>query len=96
MSSATQAKVLRLLQEQRFERVGANETIHSDVRVIAATNKNLPAMVEEGKFRHDLLYRLNGFTIQLPPMRERREDLPLLIDHFLRVFNGELKRKFAR
>ncbi len=90
MSSATQAKVLRLLQEQRFERVGANDTIQTDVRVIAATNKNLPALVEAGRFRQDLFYRLNGFTIQLPALRERRDDIALLADHFLRVFNREL------
>jgi two-component system nitrogen regulation response regulator GlnG len=90
MSAATQAKVLRLLQEQRFERVGANETIQTDVRVIAATNQNLSELGEEGTFRQDLYYRLNGFTIQLPPLRERRDDLPLLTDHFLRQFNGEL------
>lgn len=92
MSSATQAKVLRLLQEQRFERVGANETIQTDVRVIAATNKHLPELVEEGSFRQDLYYRLNGFTISLPALRERRDDIPLLIDHFLRVFNRELAK----
>ncbi len=90
MTSATQAKVLRLLQEQRFERVGANETIQTDVRVIAATNKSLPELVEEGRFRQDLYYRLNGFTISLPNLRDRREDIPLLIDHFLRAFNREL------
>ncbi|HEX5443632.1 MAG TPA: sigma-54 dependent transcriptional regulator [Pirellulales bacterium] len=90
MSSATQAKVLRLLQEQRFERVGANDTIQTDVRLIAATNKNLAELVEQGTFRQDLFYRLNGFMIQLPPLRERRGDIPLLIDHFLRVFNHEL------
>ena len=92
MSSATQAKVLRLLQEQRFERVGANDTIQTDVRVIAATNKNLASLVEAGKFRQDLFYRLNGFTIQLPALRERREDIPLLTEHFLRIFNRELGR----
>jgi nitrogen regulation protein NR(I) len=90
MTSATQAKVLRLLQEQRFERVGANETIQTDVRLIAATNKNLAELVEEGRFRQDLYYRLNGFTITLPALRERRDDIPLLIEHFLRVFNREL------
>src|SRR5487761_1307740 len=90
MSSATQAKVLRLLQEQRFERVGANDTIQTDVRMIAATNKNLAELVEQGAFRQDLYYRLNGFMIQLPPLRERREDIPRLVDHFLRVFNLEL------
>jgi nitrogen regulation protein NR(I) len=90
MSMATQAKVLRLLQEQRFERVGANETIQTDVRVIAATNRNLATQVELGRFRQDLFYRLNGFTIQLPPLRERREDLPALTRHFLRILNREL------
>ncbi|HUY35032.1 MAG TPA: sigma-54 dependent transcriptional regulator [Pirellulales bacterium] len=92
MSASTQAKVLRLLQEQRFERVGANETIQTDARVITATNKNLQTLVDEGKFRQDLYYRLNGFTIQLPALRDRRDDLPLLIDHFLRQFNRELDR----
>ncbi|OYV83344.1 MAG: Fis family transcriptional regulator, partial [Planctomycetia bacterium 21-64-5] len=90
MSSATQAKVLRLLQEQRFERVGANDTIQTDVRVIAATNKNLTDLVEQGRFRQDLFYRLNGFTLTLPSLRERRDDIPLLIEHFLRLFNREL------
>jgi two-component system nitrogen regulation response regulator GlnG len=87
MSTATQAKVLRLLQEQRFERVGGNEAIQVDVRLLAATNKDLEREVAEGRFRRDLLYRLNGFTIHLPPLRERREDIPLLIEHFLRQFD---------
>jgi two-component system nitrogen regulation response regulator GlnG len=90
MSLSLQAKALRLLQEQQFERVGGNQTIETDVRVIAATNKDLNAMVREGKFRLDLLYRLNGFTIQLPPLRDRLEDLPLLVEHFIRKFNREL------
>jgi nitrogen regulation protein NR(I) len=84
MTPATQAKVLRLLQEQQFERVGGNETITTDVRVIAATNTNLEEMVAHGKFRQDLFYRLNGFTLHLPPLRARKDDLPLLIDHFSR------------
>lgn len=84
MTPATQAKVLRLLQEQQFERVGGNETITTDVRVIAATNKHLEEMVSQGKFRQDLFYRLNGFTLNLPPLRARKDDLPLLIDHFCR------------
>ena len=71
MSPATQAKALRLLQQQQFERVGGNTTIQTDVRIIAATNRDLATMVEEGQFRHDLYYRLNGFTITLPPLRER-------------------------
>jgi two-component system nitrogen regulation response regulator GlnG len=92
MSPATQAKVLRVLQEQRFERLGGSETIQTDVRLIAATNKDLEKEVAEGRFRGDLFYRLNGFTIRLPPLRERRDDLPLLIDHFLRVLGRSLHR----
>jgi DNA-binding NtrC family response regulator len=92
MSAATQAKVLRLLQEQRFERVGANETIQTDVRLIAATNKDLEAEAAAGRFRRDLLFRLNVFTIRIPPLRERREDIPLLIDHFLPLFSRSLRR----
>jgi two-component system nitrogen regulation response regulator GlnG len=92
MSPATQAKVLRVLQEQRFERLGGNETIATDVRVIAATNKDLEGEVAAGRFRRDLLYRLNGFTIFLPPLRERRDDLPLLIEHFIRLFGRSLQR----
>ncbi len=84
MAPATQAKMLRLLQQQQFERVGSAETITVDVRVIAATNRDLEGMVAAGTFRGDLLYRLNGFTIHLPPLRERKEDLPILIDHFLK------------
>lgn len=90
MSLQTQAKVLRLLQEQRFERLGGNETIQTDVRVICATNQDLEALVAAGRFRHDLFYRLNGFVIRLPPLRERKEDIPLLIDHFLRLSNRKL------
>jgi DNA-binding NtrC family response regulator len=92
MSPATQAKVLRLIQEQRFERVGSNETIQTDVRLIAATNKNLEKEVAAGRFRQDLLYRLNVFTIRVPPLRERREDIPLLIEHFLPRFSRALGR----
>lgn len=92
MSPATQAKVLRLIQEQRFERLGGNETIQTDVRLIAATNKDLDAEVAAGHFRSDLLYRLNVFTIRVPPLRERREDIPLLIEHFLPRFGRSLDR----
>jgi two-component system nitrogen regulation response regulator GlnG len=92
MSAATQAKVLRLLQEQRFERLGGNETIQADVRLIAATNKDLEAEVAEGRFRRDLFYRLKVFTIHLPRLRERREDIPLLTEHFLRRFGRRLGR----
>ena len=83
MAPIVQGKVLRLLQDQRFERVGGNETISTDVRVITATNRPLEEMVEAKTFRADLLYRLNGMTIFLPPLRERREDIPLLLKHFL-------------
>ncbi|HEY0982577.1 sigma-54-dependent transcriptional regulator, partial [Schlesneria sp.] len=79
MAPIVQGKVLRLLQDQRFERVGGNETIGTDVRVITATNRPLEEMVESKAFRADLLYRLNGMTIFLPPVRQRREDVPLLL-----------------
>jgi two-component system nitrogen regulation response regulator GlnG len=92
MSPATQAKVLRILQEQRFERLGGNETIQADVRLIASTNKDLAAEVTAGQFRSDLFYRLNVFRIHIPPLRERREDIPLLTEHFLRLFNQSLGR----
>jgi two-component system nitrogen regulation response regulator GlnG len=84
--------MLRLLQEQRFERVGGNETIQTDVRIITATNRDLEKMVADGEFREDLYYRLNGFTITLPPLRGRGEDLPLLIYHFLE----RLRREFGK
>jgi len=78
-----QAKVLRILQEQEFYRVGGSRTIKVDVRIIASTNKNIEKMVQEGSFREDLFYRLNVFTLHLPPLRERKEDIPLLVDSFL-------------
>jgi len=96
MSVATQAKVLRVLQDGTFERVGGNETIQTDVRVIAATNHNLEARIDSGEFRGDLLYRLNGFTICLPALRERMEDLPLLIEHAMKLSNQELKKHVTR
>src|ERR1700733_12378653 len=89
MSPLLQSKILRVLQEKRFERVGGNETISTDVRVIAATNRDLPGMVAKGKFREDLYYRLNGFTIKLPPLRERGEDVMLLLEYFLAKFARE-------
>jgi DNA-binding NtrC family response regulator len=84
-----QAKILRLLQEQTFERVGGNETVHTDVRVIAATHRDLRALAADGKFRADLFYRLAVCTIELPPLRERGDDLPILIEHFLARYNRE-------
>src|SRR4030095_501558 len=96
MSPLVQAKLLRLLQEQRFERVGGNTTIQTDVRIITATNRNLEAMTEEGQFRSDLHYRLNGFMIKLPPLRERGDDLLLLIEAFLSRYSQELGKPLQR
>jgi two-component system nitrogen regulation response regulator GlnG len=93
MTAATQAKALRLLQQQQFERVGGNQTITTDVRIIAATNQDLPQMVEQGRFRQDLFYRLSGFTIQLPPLRDRADDLAILTEHFIRLYNRELDKQ---
>jgi two-component system nitrogen regulation response regulator GlnG len=93
MSSATQAKILRVIQEQCFERLGGTETVHTDVRVIAATNKNLPQMVADGTFRQDLYYRVNGFAIDLPPLRRRHGDIALLTHHFIERFNREMNQR---
>ena len=90
MSPLTQSKMLRVLQDQRFERLGGEETIRTDARVLAATNRNLEAAVAEGRFRQDLYYRLSVFTIALPPLRERGEDLPLLVNHYVRRYSREL------
>jgi two-component system nitrogen regulation response regulator GlnG len=92
MTPLTQSKILRLLQDQQFERVGGNESIHTDVRVLAATNQDLGAMVEAGRYRQDLYYRLSVVTIPLPPLRERGEDLNLLVQHYLRRFNREMHK----
>jgi len=93
MPLALQAKILRLLQDQTFERVGGNETIHTDVRLIASTHRDLRARAAEDKFRPDLYYRLGVFTIHLPPLRERGDDLPVLVQHYLRRFSGEYGRE---
>jgi DNA-binding NtrC family response regulator len=93
MPLALQAKMLRLLQDQSFERVGGNETIRTDVRLIAATHRDLKEWSTEGKFRPDLYYRLGVFTIHLPPLRERGDDLPVLAQHYLRRFSRELGRE---
>jgi len=93
MSLRTQAKVLRALEEQRFEPLGAAEFVQVDVRVVAATNKNLEEEIERGNFREDLFYRLNVIPFFVPPLRDRREDIPLLGDHFLREFTTAYGRK---
>jgi two-component system nitrogen regulation response regulator GlnG len=90
MSPATQSKVLRLLQDQQFERVGGSETIETDVRIISATNRDLEQMIDDGRFRADLYHRLHGYRIDLPPLRERGDDLLLLIGYFLNKFHKEL------
>jgi DNA-binding NtrC family response regulator len=92
MSALTQSKMLRVLQEQRFERLGGNETVRTDVRVLAATNINLEAAVAEGRFRQDLYYRLSVFTIALPLLCERGDDLPLLINYYVARYSRELSK----
>src|SRR5262249_16436030 len=92
-SPLTQTKLLRVLQEQAFERVGGNETIRTDVRVIAATNRDLEPLLGAGGFRQDLYSRLGVFPIRLPPLRERADDLPLLVEHYLRRFSRELGKE---
>ena len=89
MSLKTQAKVLRVLEEQAFERVGGKETIRVDVRVLTASNQNLPDLIAQGRFREDLFYRLSVIPIEVPPLRQRKEDLPPLVEHFIALFSGE-------
>ena len=93
MAPATQAKMLRLLQEGKFERLGGSETISVDVRIVTATNQNLDLLIEQGRFRRDLFYRLCGITIRLPPLRDRLEDIPELAHHFLYRYNRQLGTK---
>jgi DNA-binding NtrC family response regulator len=95
ISLKTQTDLLRVLQEREISRVGGNQTIKVDFRVVAATNKDLEQLIEEGKFRPDLYYRLNVFHIELPPLRDRREDIPVLVDHFVRKFSAEMGKRIT-
>ena len=94
-SLQTQSKLLRVLEDGSFKRVGGARNVKVDVRIISSTNKDLPKLVKEGKFREDLFYRLNTFTIQLLPLRERVEDIPLLVDHFLALNSVREKKEFT-
>jgi DNA-binding NtrC family response regulator len=93
MSAATQAKILRVLQEKEFEPLGGTRTVKVDVRVIAATNKDLDREVKEGRFREDLFYRLNVVPVSIPPLRERKEDIPALAVHFLYLYREKNQKE---
>jgi two-component system response regulator PilR (NtrC family) len=95
MSAVMQVKLLRVLQERRFRRVGGLEEMQADIRVIAATNQDLTRLISEGRFREDLFYRINVIPISLPPLRERREDIPLLAEHFLGKYNEQMGKEIA-
>ena len=95
ISLEVQPKLLRALQEQEFERLGSAKTIQVNVRIIAATHRDLPAMVREGKFREDLFYRLNVFPIEIPPLRERREDIPLLVNYFVSELSRRMRKQIS-
>jgi DNA-binding NtrC family response regulator len=96
ISLKTQTDLLRVLQEREIVRVGGNQAIHVDFRCVAATNKDLEVLIEEGKFRPDLFYRLNVFRIELPALRDRKDDIPLLVDHFVRKFSLQMNKKINR
>jgi transcriptional regulator with GAF, ATPase, and Fis domain len=96
ISLKTQTDLLRVLQEREIVRVGGNQPIRVDFRCVAATNKDLEKSIEEGRFRPDLFYRLNVFRIELPPLRERRDDIPLLVNHFVSKFSLQMNKKITR
>jgi formate hydrogenlyase transcriptional activator len=93
MPPELQPKLLRVLQDREFERLGGVRTLHVDVRIISATNRDLPQDVTEKKFREDLFYRLNVFPIELPPLRERRDDIPMLVQHFIRKHSARMGKR---
>jgi DNA-binding NtrC family response regulator len=92
----TQTDLLRVLQEREIVRVGGNQPIHVDFRCVAATNKDLEKLIDEGKFRPDLFYRLNVFRVEIPPLRERKDDIPLLVDHFVHKFSQAMNKRITR
>ena len=96
ISLKTQTDLLRVLQEREIVRVGGNQTIHVDFRCVAATNKDLEVLIDEGRFRPDLFYRLNVFRIEIPALRDRKEDIPLLVDHFIHKFSLQMNKKINR
>jgi len=96
LAAETQAKLLRVLQDGKFQRVGGNQTLNSDVRIIAATNRDLNAEVAAGRFRADLFYRINVYPITVPPLRKRREDIPLLVEHFVTQIGADMGKKIDK
>jgi two-component system NtrC family response regulator len=95
LTLSMQIKLLRVLQEHEFERVGGNQTIKTDVRIIAATNRDIEKAIKDGRFREDLYYRLNVVSIVLPSLRDRKEDIPALVDHFIKKYGAENKKQIS-